>query len=159
MNRTRRNLSALLLLWFAPACWGLQLTASNPWIRAAPPNSKMLAGYVALINSSQQAVTITGLSSTDFASVEMHVTRIENNMARMEQVAKLVLPAGGEVRLEPSGRHLMLLAPNRKLGVGDTTPIRFSFSDGTHQDITFTVREYEPTLPAADHDHTHGALP
>lgn len=159
MKRTLGNLSAFLLLWFTPMCWGVQLMETNPWIRAAPPSSKILAGYVALTNPTQYAVTITGLSSANFDRVEMHVTRIENGMARMEQEAQLVVAAGGEIRFEPAGRHLMLIAPDRRLSIGDTIPIRFSFSDGTHQQIIFTVRQSDPILPAAEHDHSHGTQP
>ena len=171
MSRTpHRVVSAALLLrvfatvgfiqlGFMPLGWGAELTGSNPWIRAAPPNSNVLAGYVVLSNPARQSVTITGVSSADFDRVELHVTRIEKGMARMEQEAELVVAAGGEVRFEPTGRHLMLLAPKRKFTVGDSVVLHFAFSDGTQQKIAFTVRESDPILPAAEHDHSHGAPP
>lgn len=164
MSRTPRQVSALWLLIFAPVGfmslgWSAELTGSNPWIRAAPPNSNVLAGYVALSNPTRQSVTITGVSNADFDRVELHITRIEKGMARMEQEAKVVVAAGGEVRFEPTGRHLMLLAPKRKFTVGDSVVLHFAFSDGTQQKIAFTVRESDPILPAAEHDHSHGAPP
>jgi copper(I)-binding protein len=140
----------------APTAWSAQLDSQDPWIRTAPPGSRILAGYVVLTNSSPKPVQLVGVSSTAFSGVEMHSTVIESSIARMERDATVTVPAGKSTRFEPSGRHLMLIDPKQKLTNGATVPITFTFDDGSSQVITFKMREgIDPTI---DHDQTHDHL-
>jgi copper(I)-binding protein len=71
----------------------------------------MTAGYLTLSNNSAQAITITHVTSNEYASVEMHESVIEDGVARMYPLRDLTLPAGKSVTFEPGGKHLMLMRP------------------------------------------------
>lgn len=130
------------------------LQAKDAWVRAAPPGVTMLAGYLTLRNTGKAPVRLTGVSSPDFARVELHRSVLKDGLARMRPVDSLVLPAGGEVRLEPGGYHLMLIQPARALGPGDTVQLRLRFSDGTDLCVNARLRRAAPD----HHPHQqHGA--
>lgn len=151
MNTLR--LCAWTLSLLAPVTWGAQLVSQDPWIRTAPPSSRILAAYVILTNSSPKPITLVGVSSAVFSGVEMHSTIIESSIARMERDSTVTVLAGKTTRFEPSGRHLMLIDPKQKLTQGDNIPITFTFDDGSSQVVTFKVRDgLDPTI---DHDQIH----
>ena len=71
---------------------GLQV--SEPWVREAPPTSRVLAAYLTLVNTGDNTVTVTAISSPDFKNAEIHRTVIEAGVARMLPVKQLEVPAG-----------------------------------------------------------------
>ena len=103
-------LSALLMV----ACSEKQapLTASDVIVSKAVPGMPMSAGYFKLTNNSGQAVSISHVTSPQFASVQMHETIIEDEVARMVQLEILTLQPREIVSFERGGKHLMLMQPS-----------------------------------------------
>lgn len=85
------------------------LVASD--VSVSGPMPRMKAGYMTLTNNSDEAITITRVSSPQFGRAEIHETVIEDDIARMRPVGELTIDAGGSVRLERGGMHLMLMQP------------------------------------------------
>ena len=102
-------LSALLMM----ACSQAQapLTASDVVVTRSVPGMPMSAGYFKLSNNSGQAISISHVTSPQFASVQMHETIIKDEVARMVPLEILNLPPGETVSFEPGGKHLMLMRP------------------------------------------------
>ena len=102
-------LSALLMV----ACSQAQapLTASDVVVTRSVPGMPMSAGYFKLTNNSGQAISISHVTSPQFASVQMHETIIKDEVARMIPLEMLILPPGETVSFEPGGKHLMLMQP------------------------------------------------
>lgn len=102
-------LSALLML----ACSEAQapLTASDVVVTRSVPGMPMSAGYFKLTNNSGQAISISHVTSPQFASVQMHETIIKDEVARMAPLEMLILQPGETVSFEPGGKHLMLMRP------------------------------------------------
>ena len=102
-------LSALLML----ACSEAQapLTASDVVVTRSVPGMPMSAGYFKLTNNSGQAISISHVTSPQFASVQMHETIIKDEVARMVSLEILILQPGETVSFEPGGKHLMLMRP------------------------------------------------
>ena len=102
-------LSALLMM----ACSQAQapLTASDVVVARSVPGMPMSAGYFKLSNNSGQAISISHVTSPQFASVQMHETIIKDEVARMVPLEILNLPPGETVSFEPGGKHLMLMRP------------------------------------------------
>jgi hypothetical protein len=71
----------------------------------------MSAGYFKLTNNSGQAISISHVTSPQFASVQMHETIIKDEVVRMAPLEMLILQPGETVSFEPGGKHLMLLRP------------------------------------------------
>ncbi len=143
MNRTARTLRVLLpvlaLLTGAAAAEG-PVAVEEAWIPQSPPGMEMMAGYATFHNRGTGPVTITGAASPAFGRVELHRTVHEGGMARMKRVPHLRIEAGGRVRLEPGGLHLMLMAPRRRLAPGDEVEITFTTAGGRGVQARFTVR-------------------
>jgi copper(I)-binding protein len=107
----RRLTLAVLLALLVTACAEVKapLTASNVIVTQAMPGTTMSAGYFVLTNNSEQAISITHVTSPEFASVEMHETVIKDEVARMISLGTLTVPAGETVTFERGGKHLMLM--------------------------------------------------
>lgn len=103
-------LSALLMM----ACSETKapLTARDVVVSQAVPGMPMSAGYFELTNNSGQAISISHVTSPQFASVQMHETIIEEEVARMIPLEILVLQPGETVSFKPGGKHLMLMRPS-----------------------------------------------
>ncbi|MDJ0911241.1 MAG: copper chaperone PCu(A)C [Woeseiaceae bacterium] len=80
-------------------------------VRISGPMPRMKAGYMTLTNNTDEAIRITRVSSPQFGRAEIHETFLEDDVARMRPVGVLTIPAGDAARLEPGGKHLMLMQP------------------------------------------------
>ena len=108
----RHARSLLLFAACATACTAdtsAPLVATDLVVTQALPGVMMSAGYVTLTNNSAEIISLTSVSSPQFASVEIHETIIANDIARMRPVEKLVIAPGQTVKLEPGAKHLMLM--------------------------------------------------
>jgi len=148
--------SAAILLggWILLAIAGTALASqtmdvTGGWVREAPPTSRVLAAYMQIINLTDTDLTITGISSPDFDSAELHRTAVENGVARMLPVSELTIPAAGSVLLEPGGLHLMLFDPVRPLVQGDSVTLVLRCSDAIS--MTLSV----PVLRNTGEEHVH----
>jgi copper(I)-binding protein len=148
--------SAAILLggWILLAIAGTALAAqtmdvTGGWVREAPPTSRVLAAYMQIINLTDTDLTITGITSPDFESADLHRTVVEGGVASMLPVPELVIPAAGSVLLEPGGLHLMLFEPVRSLVQGDSVTLVLHRSDG----ICITLSA--PVLRGTGEEHVH----
>ncbi|KFN50350.1 copper chaperone PCu(A)C [Arenimonas composti] len=120
------------------------------WIRAAPPGAASLAGYGVLRNRCATAVTVTGIESLDFAMPMIHRTELVDGVSRMRDAGELRVPAGGELRFEPGGLHLMLMRPERPLAEGEVARVRLVLEDGRRVFAAFPVRRDAPSAGNSD---------
>lgn len=119
----RRSLTTLLLVMVLDASAADGLRAVDPWIPAAPPAARMLAGYMELVNDSEDAVEIVAARADGFGRAEIHRSVREGGMARMRKIDRLVIEPGETAMLERGGLHLMLMMPQRPHRPGDTVTI------------------------------------
>ena len=138
-----------LLLVFLGACSAdIQpgLVAANVTITQPMPGMTMSAGYLKLTNNSKETITITRVSSPNYASVELHESVVEEGVARMRPLEKIEMPAGTSTTLEPGGKHLMLMRPRVATdevaaGKGAADSISLQFYDGPTLLLTVTSSE------------------
>ena len=110
---------------------GPPLEISDVDVFAPLPGSTMSAAYMTLANNTAEIIVVQDVSSPDFASVELHETRIDNGISRMHRVDRLEIPPRSSVALEEGGIHLMLMKPTT--APGPDRPVRFRIrydSDG-----------------------------
>jgi len=81
----------------------------NPVVNATPPGAKVTAGYFTLENTTSEAITITGAYSPSITKVEIHLSTIENDVAKMIKQDSVVVPAGENLEFKHGGYHLMLM--------------------------------------------------
>lgn len=124
-----------------PACAPV---IENAWVRAAPPGARTLAGYLVLCNPCATAVEVVDVESLDFGMPMIHRTELVDGVSRMRPAGKLAVPAGGELRFEPNGLHLMLMKPLRPLAEGDSARLRLVLADGRRLYAEVPVRRAAP---------------
>lgn len=143
MNILQRAAAVLVLAFAATGAEaGGKLVVESAWIPAAPPGMAMYAGYATLANRGDAELTITAAESPQFDDVSIHETVVVDGVSRMRGLETIAIPAGGEVKLVPGGRHLMLMEPVSTLapGAGSEVTIEFVLADGSRVAAMFSVR-------------------
>ena len=111
----------------------------SAWVRAAPPGGMMLAGYMTLHNDGNAPQRFVSAESDAFGMVELHKSVIVNGLSTMRPAGDQTIPAGGSLRFEPGGLHLMLMQARHELKVGDKVRFRANFVNGKYM-----LRDIEP---------------
>lgn len=146
INRFGSALSGALLLLTATTALA-ELAIEDPWVREAPPNAGVMAGYLVFTNKGDEEIVISGGQSEDFERVELHEThQREDGVATMRRINELRLAPGEQSTFRPGGQHLMLIAPRRELRAGDHVELSLQV-DGDTTRVTLPVRK------AGDEDH------
>jgi copper(I)-binding protein len=127
------------LAGLASGAWAAELEVSDAWIRLIPGGAPA-GGYFTLRNGTNQPAVLVGASSSAFEYVMMHRTTEEKGLSRMLPVDRVEVPAGGTLAFAPSGYHLMLTKPSRKVAVGDRIAITLEFTGGHKSTVQFEVR-------------------
>lgn len=123
-----RTFIVLLTIFFG-ACGGAHqppLVATEVVVTAPMPGMGMSAAYLTLKNNSNQPISISRVTSAQYASVQLHETTIEDGIARMRAIPELEIPAGKTVTLRRGGKHLMLMRPT-----GSSSTVSLQFFDDT----------------------------
>jgi cytochrome oxidase Cu insertion factor (SCO1/SenC/PrrC family)/copper(I)-binding protein len=111
----------------------------NAWVREAEPAAKANAGYMTLINTGPDELTLTGVQGRAFENVEMHEMRVVDGMMAMRQLEGLVIPPHGQVSFAPGGQHLMMHGPREFLTADRAVELTLVFDSGKTQDIAVRV--------------------
>lgn len=108
------RITVIAIVLLLAACGEPQppLVASDVHITRPLPGRHVSAGYLVLSNTTSKDIRITRVTSPEFGKVQIHETKIEDGVARMQALEELVVPAHGSVKLESGGKHLMLMRPD-----------------------------------------------
>jgi copper(I)-binding protein len=108
------------------------LRISAPWVRAMPPGRRVTAAYATLTNTGDTPLVVTGVS-TSRGEATLHESVQEDGQMRMRARAEILVPAGGVVRLEPGGLHVMVMQLEETPAEGDI--LRLCFTGATLQQV------------------------
>lgn len=97
--------------------------------------------YLTLVNAGDRPDALVAVHTDVAAVVELHETRVENDVMRMQPVADIPVPAGGRVELKPGGLHIMLMGVKEELNPGDRFEATLVFAEAGSVPIAVTVRE------------------
>lgn len=112
------------------------------------------AGYMTIRNHGKDAQTLLKVETPAAKKVEVHRTVTSGGVSRMEPVAQLSVPAGGEARLAPGGQHLMLIGLVRPLKAGQRLPATLTFASGVKVKAEIVVGTAAPAERAGSiHNH------
>jgi protein SCO1/2 len=115
------------------------LAVMNAWVREAHPAAKANSGYVTLVNGGSEEVTLTGVQSDLFKSVEICEMAKVDGSVRRQSLTELVIPAGGRVELKPGELHLLLKGRLGNLPAGEMVDLTLTFRSGAQQMIAVRV--------------------
>ena len=114
----------------------------NGWAKAT--DTDMSGAFGTLRNTGDVQVHITGVTSPVSERVEMHeMVPGGSGMMMQEKEGGFVIPAGGELFLEPGKDHFMLMDLTEPITTGQVITLALEFNDGTEQDVTLTARDFK----------------
>ncbi len=116
------------------------------------------AAYMTIANPGDAPVRLVAAAAPVAAVVEIHETIVENEVARMQPVEGILVPAGESVTLAPGGLHIMLVDLLRDLPAGGAISLMLTFellnadgsSMGETHDVLIAVPVLESAPPATD---------
>ena len=115
------------------------LRISNAWVREAHPDAKTNAGYMTLINTGPEDVTLVKIESDGFSDIEVHEMTSVDGLMKMKKIEDMTIPSNGKVQLGPGGRHLMMMDPKDHYSTGQMVDMTLTFRSGKTQLISVEV--------------------
>jgi periplasmic copper chaperone A len=80
-------------------------------------------------------LTITGVQSADVERAELHESKMEGGVMRMDSVTDVDVPANGEVQFRQGGLHVMLFGLSDAARAAGKLTLTVSFADGASRDV------------------------
>lgn len=122
------------------------------WIRAAVPGQQGTGAFMRL--TARQPMQLIGVATPVAGTAEVHEMKLEGDIMRMRQIAKVDLPAGQPVEFKPGGYHLMLMDLKQPLKPGTQVPLTLLFRDASG-----ATQKLELTAMVATHAPSGAAVP
>lgn len=121
------------------ALFALTLTASfasspeisNARIVQPPPGAKVAAAYFNIENNSDEPLVITGAESEDVPMVSIHLSVVEDDVAKMLEQESVTINAGDVLEFKHGSYHLMLMGLTEPLVAGSNVNFEIQTSAGT----------------------------
>ena len=104
-----------------------------------PMGGETSAVYMHITNTSPADVHIHAVTTTAAEQVEFHETVIENDIARMQPIDALLIPAGTALELRPGGKHIMLTQLTRDLLPNAELDLQIHLAAGRRIDLRARV--------------------
>ena len=126
-----------------PAMGGGAPMGGTPGMGGTPmmTGTSTSAAYMTIANGGSTPDRLIGAASDVAAAIELHTTEVKDNVARMQQVQGIDIPANGEVQLKPGGFHIMLINVRRDLKPGDTITLTLTFAQAGKVEVAVQVRQ------------------
>ena len=109
-----------------------------------PLGSPFTGAFGTLRNTGAEDVHITGITSPVSTRVEMHETVPGGSgMMMQEKAGGFVVPAGGDLMLEPGGEHIMFMDLTDPVTTGQVVPLELTLDGGDELEISVTARDFK----------------
>ncbi|WP_324669114.1 SCO family protein [Geochorda subterranea] len=112
----------------------------DAWARPAASGDTS-AVYLTLVNPTQSPDRLLEVRTDVARATEIHETRMEGDVMRMEPVHAVEVPARGEAVLRPGGLHIMLVGLERNLRQGDRVSVVLRFERAGEVPADVPVRQ------------------
>lgn len=122
---------------------------SDARIVQPPPGSNVAAAYFTVSNSSDKALEITGAASDIAAKTEVHLSIIENDVAKMAKQNSVVIEPGESLEFKHGSFHVMFMGLNEELVAGNSLSITLATSAGDI-DVSLPVISLEEAMSSQD---------
>jgi copper(I)-binding protein len=116
------------------------LSVDGAWVREVPPVSASSVLFLHIHNGGKKAVTLTSIDTPVAAAAELHVMSMAGGLMRMDRLKSATIPAGGDLTLDPSEKHIMLIGLKVPLKQGQQVPLTLHFRNGAVVTTTAIVK-------------------
>ena len=101
--------------------------------------------YLEVRNPGKQDDRLVSVSSPAASSAMLHETVRDGDMARMKHASQgFKVPAGGNLKLAPGGKHVMLMGLVEPLVEGQTISLTLRFQQAGELSVEVPVRPRQP---------------
>ncbi|ARU87271.1 copper chaperone PCu(A)C [Pseudomonas sp. M30-35] len=128
------------------------LHIEHPWSREMPPVAPTAAAYFVVDNKGKEADRLIAVETPVAGKAEMHEHVHAGDVMKMQQVQGVDIPAGGQVRFEPMGYHVMLFNLEQQMKAGEHFPMTLTFEKAGDVEVQVNVQK---DAPAAGEAHKH----
>jgi copper(I)-binding protein len=118
---------------------------------AEPVTDESAVVYLTVRNGTAAADTLVGAATPIAATAGVHREMRMGGMMHMKPAGPVAVPAGGELRLEPGGTHVMLERLTRRPRAGDTIDVTLTFSHAGPISVRVPVIAYAEVSDRAAH--------
>ena len=134
-----------LIYFFIFSSFGHEYTNNNikihhPILKVVKSNSKMGAGYMTIINKSENKIQLINLDAKIAKNQEIHEVILENDMYKMRPITKNIeIKPSEELEFKPKSFHFMFFNINRPLKDDEMLDAKLIFKDNLVIPIKFKV--------------------
>ena len=118
---------------------GEMSTMDHNAMDAAPGETS--AVYMRISNRGATDHVIVAAQSAAAEHIDFHRTVVENDIARMEAIDALVIPAGETLELRPGGAHMMLSGLNQDLKADHKFSLALKCSTGAVYEVDVSIAD------------------
>ena len=101
-----------------------------------PPGANVAAAYFTIRNTASEPLQITDADSDVAEKVEVHLSSVENDVAKMEKQDSVTVEAGDSLDFKHGSYHVMFMGLNEELTAGNSLDLTLNTSAG---DIDISV--------------------
>ncbi len=127
-------------IFLASCGQGDVLLVKDVVVNLSPVEGNPSSGY-ATIKGGPTDVTLVSVTADDVMRMEMHETVEEDGMAKMQNLKNALIPAGGTVKFEPGGKHLMIWGVGGGSVAQGTLKMIFIFSNDDRIEVNAVIRK------------------
>lgn len=127
------------------------ITIIEPWAPAMPGGLGTGAGYMVIVNNQANYDRLLSASSPWAEHVSLHVSTVDGNISRMQDLEALIVPAHGRAEFAQGHKHLMFTGLYAPFVVGDVVPITLVFEKAGRIDLMMKVLPFGGSI--GEHDH------
>ncbi|MEC4167931.1 copper chaperone PCu(A)C [Pseudomonas sp. MS-1(2024)] len=133
-----------------------QTVVDDAWVRATVAGQPSTGAFMHITASSDSK--LVEVQSPVAKTVQIHESKMENDVMSMQPVASVALPAGKSVAIVPEGYHVMLIDLVGQIKVGDQVPLTLIVEDSKGVKESIEVKAQARALNSMPMHHDHGSM-
>ena len=126
-----------------------QTVVDDAWVRATVAGQPSTGAFMHITASSDSK--LVEVQSPAAKTVQIHESKMENDVMSMQPVASVALPAGKSVAIVPEGYHVMLIDLVGQVKEGDTVPLTLTVENANGEKESIKVEAQARALNMPDH--------
>ncbi|MBZ8177911.1 copper chaperone PCu(A)C [Corynebacterium poyangense] len=103
-------------------------------VRASTEGKNMTAGFGTIHNNTDKDINIVAVSSDDIKANRFELHEVVNGVMRQKE-GGFIIPAHGDLKLQPGGNHFMFMELTEPVKAGDDVDLKVTLSDGSTVDF------------------------
>ena len=133
-----------------------QTVVDDAWVRATVAGQPSTGAFMHITSSTDSK--LVEVRSAVAKTVQIHESKMQNDVMSMQPVTSVALPAGKSVAIEPEGYHVMLIDLVNQVKAGDQVPLTLIVEDSKGVKELIEVKAEARALNSMPMHHDHGAM-